>query len=109
MKNIIEEFNHYFNDLVNGKIDRYGIIFKTSQNKYYFDTGTGKVLQCSDVVYELLHHLFLHEGKIVPKEWRQTTEDLLAAMKELKEAIKQEHIFMAKELTGFQCENKCNL
>lgn len=109
MKNIIEEFNHYFNDLVNGKIDRYGIIFKTSQNKYYFDTGTGKVLQCSDVVYELLHHLFLHEGKIVPKEWRQTTEDLLAAMKELKAAIKQEHIFMAKELTGFQCEHKCNL
>lgn len=34
-----------------------GKTFKTQNNKYFYDTGTGKVLQCNDNVYQILRCL----------------------------------------------------
>lgn len=108
MKEIIGEFNEYFRNLIGENIDRYGIIFETKNNKYFFDTGTGKALQCNDNVYILLHHLFKNNGEIT-KDITVTDEGLEAAIKELKEAIDEENIFKARELKKFECRHTCNL
>ena len=47
-----------FNDLVpDGNYNRLGTTFETEKLKYFFDTGTGKVFECSEDEYSILSHL----------------------------------------------------
>ena len=52
MKDVLK----YFEEISDPKsgIDRYGIPFRTVKKKYYYDTGTGKVFELGDNVYDLL-------------------------------------------------------
>lgn len=42
----------------NGQIARQGVLFDTELNNYFYDSGTGKVLQLDQVSYALLQNLF---------------------------------------------------
>lgn len=87
--------------------DRYGIPFATQNHTYFFDSGTGKVLQCTKEMYMLLINLFENKGKIKNLELPQTVID--DTIQELKETIANENIFKARKLDGFNCAHVNNL
>lgn len=102
MERIINEFNTFLLNRIEGNIDRYGIVFTTGNKKYYFDTGTGKVLECSDDVYKVLLHLFEY-GKI-----ESCLEDfdeckMKNALMELQSTIDEYNLFQNPVLKAFHC------
>lgn len=105
----IEEFNKYFGSVVTDNIDRYGIPFSTERYKYFFDTGTGKVLRCTEPTFHLLCHLFEHMGKVNPEELALSEEEFDIAVGELKKAIDNENILKAKKFETFVCAHTQNL
>lgn len=105
----IEEFNQYFSNVAADNIDRYGIPFATDKNKYFYDTGTGKVLQCSEPLYKLLCNLFENKGVLNPEQLNISGEELKTAISELKEAMEEEHIFAAERFQTFICPHADNL
>ena len=85
-----------FSDLKKEKrFSRLGKAFKTETNNYFYDTGTGKVFQISDHLFEIISCLSktddfnkLYDLKIPPNK-------LLESLKELKAVISTEHILYA--------------
>ena len=85
-----------FSDLKKEKrFSRLGKAFKTETNNYFYDTGTGKVFQISDNLFEIISCLSktddfnkLYDLKIPPNK-------LLESLKELKAVISTEHILSA--------------
>lgn len=105
----IEEFNEYLENLISGNIDRYGIPFSTERYKYFYDTGTGKVLQCGEEIYRLLCHLFENQGKVMIEQIGLNEKEFQLAAVELKQAVEEEHIFRAKKFDTFVCAHTCGL
>lgn len=57
--NGVTDIINRFNDLMpDGNYNRLGTTFETAKLKYFFDTGTGKVFECSEDEYTVLSHLF---------------------------------------------------
>lgn len=104
----IEAFNEYFKSRVTDNIDRYGIPFETDDYKYFYDTGTGKVLQCDEPMFYLLCHLFENKGRVNPEQIDLTEEELKEAADELKAAMEEEHIFAAEKFERFICPHVDN-
>ena len=85
-----------FSDLKKEKrFSRLGKAFKTETNNYFYDTGTGKVFQISDNLFEIISCLSktddfnkLYDLKIPPNK-------LLESLKELEAVISTEHILSA--------------
>lgn len=100
-----ENINNLFEE--EEDFDRYGIPFATKNNKYYFDSGTGKVLQCTEEMYQLLVNLFENNGKIKNLDLSQT--QLEETVQELRETIAEENIFKARKLDCFNCSHVNNL
>ena len=48
------------------KFGRLGTVFKTKNNKYYYDAGTGKVFCCEEDEYNVLKYLLDNEN-VFPK------------------------------------------
>lgn len=44
------------------KFGRLGTVFKTKNNKYYYDAGTGKVFCCEEDEYNVLRYLLNNEN-----------------------------------------------
>ena len=44
-------------------VQKYGMIFQTKDNKYYYDTATGKVVLCDDSEVEIIDRIL--SGKTV--------------------------------------------
>lgn len=99
----IKEFNEFFEGVVTDNIDRYGIPFSTERYKYFFDTGTGKVLRCSEPTYRLLCNLFEHRGRVDSESLNLNKEELDIATEELRSAINNENIFKAQKFDTFVC------
>ena len=92
---------------VDDDFDRYGIPFATRNNKYYFDSGTGKVLCCTEDMYELLLNIFKNKGRIVDIDLsKDKLSDLIL---ELKKMVAEENIFKARKLDFFNCAHINNL
>ncbi|MBO5469663.1 MAG: hypothetical protein J6A03_08015 [Lachnospiraceae bacterium] len=96
-------------DLFEGEedFDRYGIPFATKNHTYFFDSGTGKVLQCTKEMYTLLINLFENKGKI--KNLNLAPSVIEDTIQELKETIEKENIFKARKLESFNCAHVNNL
>ncbi len=58
MESVIQSGEELLNRLIRLKEDddlsRIGKLFRTNSNCYFYDTGTGKVVQMEQTVYELL-------------------------------------------------------
>jgi hypothetical protein len=88
---------------VDDDFDRYGIPFATRNNKYYFDSGTGKVLCCTEDMYELLLNIFKNKGRIVDIDLsKDKLSDLILELKKwLQKKIysKRENLIFLTALT----------
>lgn len=90
----------------NGPFSRLGKTFKTEESYYYFDTGTGKVLQCSENVYLVLKQLE-ETNRFDPQMFDISDSQLYEATKDIKNTIETENIMKApsvKTLTGEHTE-----
>jgi uncharacterized protein len=75
---------------------RLGKTFETKNNKYFYDTGTGKIAQISDAVYAVLKCLLENNGDLLGLDISDS--DLLVASNEIVEAYENEHILSAPEV-----------
>lgn len=58
-----EELLAYFIRLVpNGSWKRLGTTFQTENSKYFYDTGTGKVLECEEEEFFVLQNILKNSG-----------------------------------------------
>lgn len=86
---------------------RLGKVFRTKNFGYFYDTGTGKVLQCEENVYKILEQLE-NENFIYKEKLEMSDEDFLEALVLLKECIDHENILKAipvKKFVGNQVDN----
>ena len=86
-----------------GTFSRLGKTFKTENNKYFYDVGTGKVLQCEENVYKILRLL---EKGTKPEHINyllaeMTSEEFDNGIKSINEAIEKENILKAEPITHF--------
>lgn len=62
MEGVIQSREELLNTLIKLKeekdLSRIGRLFRTNSNCYFYDTGTGKVVQMEPVVYEWLEKFF---------------------------------------------------
>ena len=57
-QNTVQELKRLFALKETHELDRMGALFNTERANYYYDTGTGKVLQLDDDVFFVLHNAF---------------------------------------------------
>ena len=99
MKNA--EVRMFFQKLKNGySFSRLGTTFQTSDNYYFYDAGTGKVLQCSEAAYTVLKYLETNDD-ITFKAIDLSEDELYKAVEEIEDAVKQEKILLAPIATTF--------
>ena len=82
---------------------RLGKPFQTSNKKYFYDTGTGKVLECTEAVFEILKTLFKEDSFDAVLNMPITQEDMLYALDEIRECVEKEHILQAVPVKEFNC------
>ncbi|MGL5614682.1 MAG: radical SAM protein [Sarcina sp.] len=93
--NDFKEFEEMFLKLTgNYRFSRLGKVFSTKDNKYFYDAGTGKVFQINENLYKVLKSFSItNEFKDIFKLGIDN-EQLLNVLKELKETIKNENVFL---------------
>ena len=94
MESVIQSGEELLNRLIKLKEDddlsRIGKLFRTNSNCYFYDTGTGKVVQMEQTVYELLEKFFTGKNETLVKN-----EEL----DEFLEVSAKEHLFQAPKIT----------
>ena len=89
-------------------LNRYGTVFRTDKNYYFYDTGTGKVLRCEKPVYQLLKHTFT-EGALDKSTLALSDEEIEKAFNDIDFAIEKEKILSAKEVKNFRINSNYTL
>lgn len=82
----------------NGRPARLGKLFKTDNNYYLYDTGTGKVLRLKLNVYTFLKCLLEENNLTELYNISLSKSDLEDAVNEIKNGIKEENVLQAKKL-----------
>jgi Arylsulfatase regulator (Fe-S oxidoreductase) len=82
----------------NGRPGRLGKTFKTENNYYFLDTGTGKVMQVEEITFKVLQALIESENVEGLFELGLTPEELDCSISEIEKVIKEEHILSAYEV-----------
>ena len=77
---------------------RLGRCFQTRKNKYYYDTGTGKVFEVNDDVYYVFKKILDNANKDSLFDDPGVTVE---ALREVRSSIVQENILKAPILEGF--------
>jgi len=97
-----DEFYGKLDDLKRGlSFSRLGKTFQTLNQKYYYDTGTGKVLQCSDHIYQIFKCLEKTNFIESIKELGIPNAALNSAFKEIFDSVENENILQAPILNSF--------
>ncbi len=66
------------------EIFRLGKLFNTKKSHYFYDTGTGKVIELDEESYMILSFLFDKENKTSWEEFKNSlSENMLLALEEL--------------------------
>ena len=100
---VCEDVMKYFCELKNkGSLSRFGKCFNCGDFYYFYDTGTGKVLECSKTEYDVL--INLTENNTI--DFANSSIDVennkwQCALTDIWNAVKEEHIFSAKEFIKF--------
>ena len=62
----VQEYKQYLRELIlNDEIERMGICFDTSERLYFYDAGTGKIMECTEKEYTFLEKLFAKEKECI--------------------------------------------
>ena len=79
----------------NQDFTRVGITFKTKNKYYFYDTGTGKVLECNLREYQILQSLTERESALESMvDYGETIDNIIGM-------VEQENILIAPIYTGF--------
>ncbi len=93
---ILNNFKAFFEDLKkNYKYSRLGKTFATTNNFYFYDTGTGKVLSVTLSIYKILECLLETDTFDSIFQLGIANEELYASLLEIKEAVQNENILQA--------------
>ena len=102
---IIEKY--FGKKLTESRMQRYGTTFKTKNKLYFYDSGTGKVVECTEKEYALLSYL---TDSSKPKiEWSWEKEDLETNVRELAKECREYHLLDMPQYTHFVGNNLENL
>lgn len=94
--NIFEDYEKLFYRLKNNyRFSRLCKVFKTKTKKYVYDTGTGKVLEITENMYEILECLTIYDDFNKLYNLNIPKDKLLESLNEMFLTIKSEHIFKA--------------
>lgn len=103
IKNDLNYFREFFEKLKkNNSYSRLGKTFQANK-KYYYDLGTGKVLECTKNVYSILECLEKYNSFDSLLKLELKDNDLIDALNILKSTIERENIMKAPcvtEMTG---------
>lgn len=109
MEELFQEYKDKFYKLKGeNKFSRLGRHFKTKENNYFYDTGTGKVFQISDSLYQMLEKWIDTDKFEGIFELSLTDVEIEEALKEIFTGIEKENILKApvmQEMVGPQVYN----
>lgn len=92
----LEEYRKWFGDLrKNVYFGRLGKTFRTDDNFYFLDMGTGKIANIKEGVYQVLTCWFENDNFKSIYQLELTEEELLGCLDEIKSAVEQENILSA--------------
>ncbi|GAA0106759.1 radical SAM protein [Paraclostridium sordellii] len=101
-----EKFNDMFFKLKGDyRFSRLGKPFETENSKYFLDSGTGKVFQVSNNLYNVLECLWNTDKFEALFELELSSEELLDSLNELEEVVKNENILQMPPITTMYCNN----
>ena len=90
-------------------IRRLGITFQTPRSLYFYDTGTGKVLECNKCEYRVLTKMIADNSFNSITKLGMSQSELIEALEGVYNAIVQENILQAPPLTQFYCNQNMYL
>lgn len=97
----IEELEAFFTPIAK-RFPSLGKAFKTSTSYYFYDAGTGKVLQCGDKIFKILKQWEAScDFKSILNNFEIPLNDLIEELLELKSAVDKENIMQAKLIEHF--------
>lgn len=85
----------------NGSFKRLGKLFKTQNNGYVYDLGTGKIFMCEPDEFMVLNHIFENNGLKDIDDIDMEKNALLDCLEQLVKLINEEQLFQAPPLTEF--------
>lgn len=87
--------------LGDSNIKRLGKTFCTEKKKYFYDTGTGKVLECSNEAYKILENIMENNTLNTLYELDLDAQKMELGLEEIKQAILEERILQAPPIKKF--------
>ena len=102
MKALLCDYQEIISNLKgNQYFGRFGKTFSTNNAKYFYDTGTGKVLQVNDDVHKLLSYLLEHDGEFDDiNTLKMSRDEFEKAFSEILSSIESENILSIPEYSG---------
>ena len=101
-----EELLSYFTQLVpDGNWKRLGTTFRTEGSLYFYDTGTGKVLECGGNEFLVMESLLKHSGLSALGETGLPEKELLSVLENIKSLIEAEKICQAPVYNKFRAQD----
>ncbi|MBU5299506.1 radical SAM protein [Clostridium sporogenes] len=95
------KYQEYFKKITKGgKLTRFGKPFRTPEHFYFLDTGTGKVLECTEQEYSIFENLMANNGLNIDS-LELSKHEIQVALEGVMEAIEKENIFQATPLEKF--------
>lgn len=74
----IDEYKRYLYELIEkDKVGRMGKCFKTESKLYFYDTGTGKILECTEKEYKFLEQMLRNDSECLKEEDNKTILELM--------------------------------
>lgn len=78
------------------EIFRMGKLFNTEKNHYYYDVGTGKVIQLDENSFKILYFIFYGDNKTSWEEFQHSLDEKeVNSLDELNKVIEEEDLFNA--------------
>nr|WP_297932353.1 radical SAM protein [uncultured Lachnoclostridium sp.] len=98
----LEEYISYIDSVVVGhNYSRLGTVFETKRNSYFYDSGTGKVYECTKDEYEVFKYI-LENNKISGIDSIGLQKScLLSVLEDIQNLVKQENILQMPMYTNF--------
>lgn len=98
-----EKFNNMFLKLKGDyRFSRLGKTFETKNNKYFFDSGTGKVFQVTDNVHKVLENLAYKDSFENLLSLDMEENDLLEALMIIKDTVEKENMLMSPVISDME-------
>ncbi|WP_250675057.1 radical SAM protein (plasmid) [Paraclostridium ghonii] len=101
-----KKFEDMFLKLKGGlRFSRLGKPFETNNNKYFLDSGTGKIFEVNDNVYSVLECLWNTDNFNELFELGMSDKDLLSALNEVEEVVQSENILQMQPIKTMHFNN----